>query len=107
MEFGPQPEELVRSANTEVVGEPTTDVRTRRRYLDRAIVIVDRVASETSDPSQAALLAASTSLMVAASGPQPIGQCKEATPFADIYVVFDSNGHRFECLHDPPHSSAM
>jgi hypothetical protein len=92
----------------ERVEEATTaDVETRNRYFDEAIKLVTQVDPVPEDHGQAALLVASTRLMLAASGPQPMGQCKEAEPFANIYVVFDSSGHRFECTHDPAHSSPI
>jgi hypothetical protein len=99
--------ELVRKAAERVEEASTADIETRRRYLADALEIVDRAASVADAPDQAALLAASTRLMLANSGPQALGQCKEDEPYADIYVVFDSNGHRFECTHNPPHSTEL
>ena len=75
--------------------------------LDRVIEILESAKAEASDGGLEALLEASTTLLLAATAPSPIGQCKEADPFAPIYVVFDLSGHRYECTHKPPHSSLL
>ena len=100
------PEEFVHDASKEVLDEDDLG-SPKRRQLVRAIRIVDDAARETTDPAAAALLAANMSMLLATGGPTPIGQCKQADPFADIYVVFDSDGHRYECTHDPPHSTRL
>jgi hypothetical protein len=103
---GSEPEDLVRSVAEEISGESEGTIDADA-YIDRAIELVDAIAGESIEPSHRTLLAASTSLLLAARGPQSIGQCKEKTPFAPIYIVFDAGGHRYECTHDPPHSSPL
>jgi hypothetical protein len=99
--------DLVHQAAERVEEAVAADAETRRLKFDQAIELVTEATPDSDDRGQAALLTASTRLLLAASGPQALGQCKEEEPFANIYVVFDSKGRRLECTHDPPHSSEL